>query len=526
LLPRGEARYAFVHLSFQEYFCACYLDSCIVRPAFIRNKLPDDADVTKQKLINWSDEPYWLETLIFLFELLSAERASEWVDDLADIIFGENIDDISLFMHASELAARIIKNKHIKISRELRDGLAVGIGPKAINEWEGQQYSSEFGALSSLLDTGYAVAIVGGLSNKADVDGRLISGRYLDHLGDVADPKQARVLIIDNVESIDEEELKRFVNVRYLRINGVKLKSSRFLTFFTGLKTLQLMSMPIKDIEPLASFGELHNVQLHNLPILSLAPLSKLKNLYALELHDIKATDVSPLQKLKDLGFLSLKNMKLKELTPLSNIKSLLTLHLEGLPKIDLSPIAALKKLDYLKVADLPVADFGFVSGLKGLSTLDIRRLPIKSFVEIGKMDWLTTMYIISCTGSLAPLEGLAGLRVLGLMNMSTKNIEFICGLKKMRTCYMAENDIQDFTPLSSAESLVSLTIEQDILCDLAPLAACKELRYLDITTESSVDVAPLSQASKLVTFHLKCPSVENLTSLEMVEGLKVTWET
>lgn len=35
LLPRGEDRFAFIHLSFQEYFAACFLEEQVTSPMWV-----------------------------------------------------------------------------------------------------------------------------------------------------------------------------------------------------------------------------------------------------------------------------------------------------------------------------------------------------------------------------------------------------------------------------------------------------------------------------------------------------------
>lgn len=87
LLPRGEGLHAFVHLSFQEYFCACFLADRIVSPAFVKQGASSDGSVSRDFLRRWGGESVWRETLVFLFELLS-DRDADWMSDLVDALFG------------------------------------------------------------------------------------------------------------------------------------------------------------------------------------------------------------------------------------------------------------------------------------------------------------------------------------------------------------------------------------------------------------------------------------------------------
>ena len=72
LLPRGEERYAFLHLSFQEYFAALYLRDQVTDPEWWEagnEKAPDGSG--RADFIRYAALPAWRETLIFLWESAS-----------------------------------------------------------------------------------------------------------------------------------------------------------------------------------------------------------------------------------------------------------------------------------------------------------------------------------------------------------------------------------------------------------------------------------------------------------------------
>ncbi len=86
LIPRGEGLYAFVHLTFQEYFAALYLKDQICSPRFARLQIATDERISEHTLFGWSGEPLWHEAILFLHELVSNEP--EWAKDLEDWTFG------------------------------------------------------------------------------------------------------------------------------------------------------------------------------------------------------------------------------------------------------------------------------------------------------------------------------------------------------------------------------------------------------------------------------------------------------
>ena len=91
LIPRGDGLFAFVHLSFQEYFAACCLRSQITGPRWLprygdKGDAAPDALLAPNKLVELANNPVWRETFSLLFELLPTEH--RWPDETADWIFG------------------------------------------------------------------------------------------------------------------------------------------------------------------------------------------------------------------------------------------------------------------------------------------------------------------------------------------------------------------------------------------------------------------------------------------------------
>ena len=69
LLPRGEGQFAFMHLSLQEYFAACYLEQHLAAPRF--SAISQPTDPSDEALLSWTDEPSWRETFVLTFEKLA-----------------------------------------------------------------------------------------------------------------------------------------------------------------------------------------------------------------------------------------------------------------------------------------------------------------------------------------------------------------------------------------------------------------------------------------------------------------------
>jgi internalin A len=95
LLPRGEDQFAFLHLSFQEYFAAYYLMEKITTPAWATNSAQRIAPGTgKCELKQYASETVWRETLLFLAELLAVFNPA-WLTDLYACLFGPEFADVN-----------------------------------------------------------------------------------------------------------------------------------------------------------------------------------------------------------------------------------------------------------------------------------------------------------------------------------------------------------------------------------------------------------------------------------------------
>jgi internalin A len=140
LIPRGEGLFAFMHLSFQEYFAAVYIQFQIQNPAWLDDEededdLTVDTRVNKTILAEWADTGTWQQSLIFLFELFDGKQG--WSNRLWRYCFSTVRDStmcrnyepviesdwrkyiyLALFNHSTpifNLITNLLSNPHVSI---------------------------------------------------------------------------------------------------------------------------------------------------------------------------------------------------------------------------------------------------------------------------------------------------------------------------------------------------------------------------------------------------------------------------
>ena len=124
LLPRGEGRFAFMHLSLQEYFAAC----CLKEQIGVRG-WPDGKRILegarRDDLRAYANQQVWRETLVLLFELSADEPYAS--DDLAGDLFDEgfkrlraDVSDEPRLAQAGLLLGEIALDSYSGLSHALR----------------------------------------------------------------------------------------------------------------------------------------------------------------------------------------------------------------------------------------------------------------------------------------------------------------------------------------------------------------------------------------------------------------------
>ena len=349
-LPRGEGRYAFVHLSFQEYFAAAALDREVTGFNWARGK-PTPLGLNRETLAAWAGESAWRETFTFLFELLASKE--DWHADLLDAVFGEhfsNLVDVSdqKTLNRAQLLARLIVNQRSGLTPEKKYSAITAAVEPALRCQSELKYAQT---------TSPAV--------------------FVELLGDNSDWN-------DEVLTIVSEQLKN-TGVQSLLLSGTRLTNIAAFVNFPTLHSLDLRETKISDLEPLTKFTSLRLLILWKTQISDLAPLADLTNLQLLDLMETHVSDLAPLTGLTNLQLLDLMKTHVSDLKPLTGLTALKSLYLMSTQVSDLGPLAGLAALRRLQLMSTQVSDLGPLASLTALHELNLMSTQVSDLEAVGQ---------------------------------------------------------------------------------------------------------------------------------------------
>lgn len=507
LLPRGEDRYAFVHLSFQEYFCAYYLADCIVKPAFVTNKIPPNSSVTKVKVSQWGQHPSWLETYIFLFESLSAEHGFDWVETLIDIVFvsgrGSNL---------ASLAARLVKNKHVKLPSEARDFLALGCVSAVYGEADYKD-APDSEVFRILLDAGYAAYISG-----EDMLEKYTSGK-------LSTTKVRVLLAVDGVK-LDVDILSQFKNLVALSVInssvdllGVNKKSN--------LGYLRLRDSDVSNFSEVAFFKNIVSLELRRVEVADISPLASLKKLRVLELEEIPVDDICPVGELRNITYIEVSRLQVHDLSPLGFLAKLETVSLKELPATSVEFVGKLKRLTSLSVSDVSLKEFVFFASCKKLESMDFTNMDFVDLAPFANLPKLETVYLNNITEvDISPVGGMKALSLFLAEEIAIDDVSMLSACKKLSNLYINKVDLASVSSLASLKKLHFLTLRAmpDIV-DLKFLSGLKNLEYLDLRETKVANLSVLDRVAVPFSLRLSKNHSLDIDFLLEKEGFNVNLE-
>lgn len=320
---RGHSVFALTHLSFLEYFAACYVVEKLIdnekRAERVRRRgssfdaeawetthPPGPLLVSAENLASWAAEPNWREVLIFV-----AEIRSENLDDLEtvmedlfpslveDATFDASADEPMMPLYAVELAMKLAQDRQLNL-------------PDAIIErWRHRlwfAWSTHIRGRQGLGDGGWPII------NDIEDDWPPISIQKVLHEHGSKHPEARYWGLLESQTTMSQSDLELLVellpNLEWLILaDDNEITDLTPITKLTKLKTLDLYGCPdLSDLGPLSALTELSWLRFAGTRSLNdLTPLAKLPKLDWLDFNSCKGlTDVSPLATLPSLRTLGL----------------------------------------------------------------------------------------------------------------------------------------------------------------------------------------------------------------------------
>jgi internalin A len=361
LLPRGEGQFAFMHLSFQEYFAAAYLVEQILAPDWQAGT--DVAEGARLEDLRRNVElPGWRETFVQLFEMLA--KYPRWPDRLADQLLGGRPAP------ADRPAEDPLADFHLlaELSVDPYTGLSEARRRKAWQDcWQGeladQQARDPAGKRGSTVcpillgaPPAYAAAVRAAFTQAAKAP----TIKTLRLTGRGASRELALLRGLDHLESLvvepcdDLTGLDEFLPVKQLQL--LILRGCRNLVDLEALRPFRRLdalsindASQLADISPLADVHTLEILMIQGSPLLTdLTPLKGLTSLIGLILGQCSSLQsLEPLRPLRNLRNIFLAGCRsLTDLSPLQDLRKLNAINIVGCKGItDLSPVKHAKEI-------------------------------------------------------------------------------------------------------------------------------------------------------------------------------------
>ena len=394
-LPRGEGLYAFVHLSFQEYFASVAIEREVTGFNWARGEVTL-LGLERKDLAEWAGNSTWRETFVFLVELLASK--DDWHADLLDAVFGkdfrleEKTSDSLHLLNLAQLLARIAVNR--------RSGLAG---------------NRESDAITAAVQTALQVS-----PRSHRVFQELLAGDvdWNDKILEVI-CVQSKKACVDSLDLAETRisELRRLASLTPLKrldLRGTQVSDLGPLANLKRLELLDLWDTQVSDLGPLASLKRLKWLDFGGTQVSDLGPLANVKGLKRLDLSRTQVSDLGALAKLKGLKWLDLWGTQVSDLGPLANLTALEFLALWGTPVSDLGPLAKLKRLESLDLWGTQISDLGPLAKLKGLKSLDLWGTPVSDLGPLANLQGLKSLVLgHTVVSDLTPLANLTALESL-----------------------------------------------------------------------------------------------------------------
>lgn len=337
LLPRGDNQFSFLHLSFQEYFSAVYIQQQLENPEYIE---PDidietlDSRFSTKPLKIWASERSWQQVFVFLFELM-AEKPG-WIMKLFRECFSQNIyrDCLSILEKSPKKEFESYVTPELDLMLCLLENPHVYLSNKKIEK-----------IVYETVDLGWSQQKI--ISDFFNVDGA----------GIISETIISRLLNIDRWRSIVISCLGSVAGLSGIHLSNM---SSEALELFLSelserfiIKNISLTNCAIENIKCLLEFEVLESLCLFQSAVSSIEGISALKKIRALDLFGNPISDISEVAYLKELKHVDLRSTEVENFEPLIKCNNLKRIGCSGISDVEF--FSRFKNLEEFVVFDAPL---------------------------------------------------------------------------------------------------------------------------------------------------------------------------
>lgn len=365
LLPRGDGLFAFVHLSFQEYFAALHLVDHLADADWImaqRDGKPfrqGDRRVTAAALQGWAKNLLWQEVLVFAAECFAnqprdAKRLGDW-------LFGVQLSDLAAGISASKAK----RKQHVFDFKaaDIEAARAELLTRLVLNPHSGWQPAERERGMKLMLR--YVDEVERPFAGNFPWwrIPRAVTRRFVQQVPN-ADRFWQWVVQHDPAEldlatagKVKLDQLPPLPTLQKLNIDSTDAESLPLLRkHFPGLQSLNLrQATGLKSLEWVQELDALRDLNIVESEVENLRPLASARQLCWLFLWDSRVSDLSPLVDLPSLTHLLLDGSPVSDLEPLRGCNGLRFLSLQRCPIGDLSPIQDLPLTELFIPAHLSI---------------------------------------------------------------------------------------------------------------------------------------------------------------------------
>lgn len=456
LLPRGEGKYAFLHLSFQEYFAARYIKGQLEHPLWPRGS-GLDARVSKVKIKRWFDSAIWSQVFVFLFEAFSGKPG--WLNRLLLLcpIVGAKSPVDALYLVATP---------------SVSVGLMADLMGNPYSGFNSASRAKQFRELIPHLDI--EISSVASMVGKHNV-GRIHHRTILDKL--ITNPLTTELVMAWLREGAAERQgivfsdlpraiatalgpiISTMSDLRHFSAQNCNFDGINFIAACESLETFSVASCGVADVSVLSELKNLKKICLTDNPVGNLDPLSELHELRCL---DIDSTDVKSVRALSDarkIIYFDATKTAIESLDGLQNMSELRTLSIGGTRISDIHHLPS-SGLRMLNISNTLVSDLGFLESTPDLFFLWMNDVPVNNLSPLAACRKIGILFASGLPVSdIAPIGELGGLKMLVLENTRVTNVDVLGQLSEISSIDLDGCPVTNIEPLMKLKSLMRLSV-------------------------------------------------------------------